>query len=219
MEGDNNYFRLLRPIKNRFGSTQEVGIFEMTGKGLRQVHNPSEYLTAQIETDTPGTVVTASLEGTRALLVEVQALVSTTNYGIPQRTVSGIDQRRLAILLAVMEKHAGMRFGTKDVFATIAGGLKISEPALDLAVICAIASSSFSKPVHIKTVIGGEVGLTGEIRGIPNPEARIKEAERLGYEHIVLPFQNVSGIKKQAYGIDISGVKTLKQVIKKLFGS
>jgi len=187
MEGDNNYFRLLRPVKNRFGSTQEVGIFEMTGKGLKEVHNPSEFLASHHEKPTPGTVVNAALEGTRSLLVEVQALVSATNYGIPQRTVTGVDSRRLAIILAVIEKIAGLRFGTKDVFATIAGGLKITEPSVDMAVACAVISSYFSIPVDLKTVIAGEIGLTGEIRGVPNAESRIKEAQRLGYTTIILP--------------------------------
>ncbi|RKY82577.1 DNA repair protein RadA [candidate division KSB1 bacterium] len=218
MEGDNNYFRLLRPIKNRFGSTQEVGIFEMTGSGLKQVLNPSEFLASHHEKPTSGTVVTASLEGTRSLLVEVQALVAQTNYGVPQRTVSGIDQRRLSIILAVLEKSARIHFGSKDVFATVAGGLKINEPSVDLAVACAVVSSYFSKPLDLKTVVVGEIGLTGEIRGVSGTESRIKEAERLGYETIVLPEQNVASLNKDYKKIRIIGKSTLKQVINELFG-
>jgi DNA repair protein RadA/Sms len=159
----------------------------MTDRGMLEIRNPSEHLLSERNADASGTVITVSLEGSRPLLVEIQALVTTTSYGIPQRTSTGIDPRRLSIILAVLEKRLGMRFGTLDVFVNAAGGLKLFEPAADLAVASAIVSSLKDKPVSSKTVLVGEIGLTGEVRGVPQIEKRIREAERLGFERGIVP--------------------------------
>ncbi len=195
-EGEKNHaFRILRALKNRFGNTNEIGVFEMTESGLRQVENPSEIFLSQKEKELPGSVITASLEGSRAVLIEVQALTTRTNYGNPQRVATGFDYKRLAILLAVLDKRAELRTGYYNVFVNIAGGLKIFEPAIDLAVCVAIASSMNDKVISSDTLFIGEVGLGGEIRIVSNAEKRIAEAEKLGLKKIFLPKGNLKNIK------------------------
>ncbi len=218
LEGDEQHlYRLLRAVKNRFGSTNEVGLFEMTDKGVMEVKNPSEYLLSQRQDKTSGTVVTVSMEGTRPILVEVQALVAPTSYGVPQRTATGIDHRRLSILLAVLEKRIGLRFGTQDVFVNAAGGLRLTEPGVDLAVAVAMVSSLKEKPVNGKVAVIGEVGLAGEVRGISQISKRISEAERLGFQKIVLPKVNLKGLQKKT-GIELVGVETVREAVTGLVG-
>jgi len=195
-EGDrNHFFRILRAAKNRFGSTNEIGVFEMTESGLADVSNPSEMFLAQRSTDAPGSVVVSILEGTRPLLLEVQALVSPSNYGLPQRSATGIDPKRLAMLLAVLEKRDGLRIGTFDVFVNAVGGVRIDETAADLGIATAIASSLRNQEIPPDTVIIGEVGLTGEIRPVAHIERRIVEAEKLGFSSAVVPKANMRNLK------------------------
>lgn len=190
-EGDQHYaYRILRTTKNRFGSTSELGIYEMTSTGMKPVSNPSDILITQKEDQLSGVSIAATMEGMRPLLVEVQALVTPSVYGTPQRTVSGFDSRRLQLLLAVLEKRGGFHFGTRDVFINIAGGLKIEDPALDLAMVCALLSSFEDVPVSQKIVFAGEVGLSGEIRAVNRIEQRIAEAEKLGFEKIIISKYN-----------------------------
>jgi DNA repair protein RadA/Sms len=213
LEGDEQrLYRILRAAKNRFGSTNEVGLFEMTDRGMLEIRNPSEHLLSERNADTSGTVITVSLEGSRPLLVEIQALVTTTSYGIPQRTSTGIDPRRLSIILAVLEKRLGMRFGTLDVFVNAAGGLKLFEPAADLAVASAIVSSLKDKAVSSKTVLIGEIGLTGEVRGIPQIEKRIREAERLGFERAIVPGSSLRHFQGKP-SLKIHEVHTLREAV------
>jgi len=213
LEGDDQHFyRLLRSAKNRFGSTNEVGIFEMTDHGVMEVRNPSAHLLSQRHEGTPGTVVTVNLEGSRPLMVEVQALVSPTSYGIPQRTSTGIDHRRLSILLAVLEKRLGLRFGNQDVFVNAAGGIRLNEPGVDLAVAIALVSSLKDQPVHGQTAVIGEVGLTGEVRGISQIEKRIAEVERLGFDRLILPDVSLKSFRKKAV-IKLDGAATLKKAV------
>lgn len=195
-EGDRNHvFRILRTVKNRFGSTNEIGVFEMKEEGLVQVTNPSEIFLAERPLDVSGSVVLASMEGTRPILVEVQALVSPTNLGTARRTAIGADPQRLSLLCAILEKKAGMDLYGHDIFLNIAGGIRIDEPALDLGVICALSSSLLDKPVPPDTAVCGEVGLAGEIRAVANIELRIREAERLGFSRIIVPKTNFDRIK------------------------
>ena len=195
-EGESNYsFRILRAQKNRFGSTNEIGVFEMHEDGLREVKNPSELFLSEREKQTPGSVVTASIEGTRPILLEVQALVTPSNYGYPQRVSNGFDQRRLSILLAVLEKRANVRVSATNVFVNIAGGIRITEPAADLAVCVAIASSLSEKVVDNQAIILGEVGLGGEIRSVGHIDKRIQEAEKLGFKSVIIPSGNEKGLK------------------------
>ncbi len=196
-EGDSHHsFRILRAQKNRFGSTNEIGIFDMREDGLHEVKNPSELFLSGSERKAPGSVVTSSIEGTRPILLEVQALVTTSNYGYPQRVTTGFDQRRLSILLAVLEKRAKIRVSANNIFVNMAGGVRIIEPAVDLAVCCSIASSLFDKAIDNKTVLVGEVGLGGEIRNVNNIEKRIQEAEKLGFKEIIIPAGNVKESKR-----------------------
>ena len=216
MEGDEQHlYRLLRAVKNRFGSTNEVGIFEMTDRGVLEIKNPSETLISQRRDDMSGTVVTVSLEGTRPLLVEIQALVTPTSYGVPQRTTTGIEHRRLAILLAVLEKRLGLKLGTQDVFVNVAGGLRLTEPGVDLAVAAAMVSSQKEKPIAGKIAVVGEVGLTGEVRGVAQMEKRVSETERLGFQQLVLPETNLRGIRRKTR-IELVGVETVGEVVKHL---
>jgi DNA repair protein RadA/Sms len=192
-EGDRNYaYRILRTLKNRFGSSSELGIYEMTGEGMRQVSNPSEILITQKEEQLSGVAIAATIEGIRPLLIEVQALVTQSVYGTPQRTNSGFDLRRLQLLLAVLEKRGGFHFGVKDVFINIAGGIKVEDPSIDLAVLSALLSSyeDVAMPLHI--CFAGEVGLSGEIRAVNRIEQRIAEAQKLGYEKIIVSKYNLS---------------------------
>lgn len=218
-EGDRQYlFRILRTVKNRFGSTSEIGIYEMVEKGLREVLNPSELLIPANRggDGMSGVSIGVTLEGVRPILVEVQGLVSTAAYGTPQRSVTGFDSRRLSMLLAVLEKRARFRLGQKDVFLNIAGGIKVNDPALDLAVVVAVMSSDFDTRVPTTTALAGEVGLTGEIRPVTRIEQRIREAAKLGFERIVIPKGNLKGINK-IEGIEIIEVSRVEETLKVLF--
>jgi DNA repair protein RadA/Sms len=212
-EGDQHHtFRILRTIKNRFGSTSELGIYEMTGTGLRVVTNPSRLLIAQREEVLSGTAIAATLEGLRPLLIEVQALVTQSVYGTPQRTATGFDNRRLQLLLAVLEKRGGFHFGVKDVFLNIAGGLKIEDPSIDLAVLCALLSSYEDMPLPAHTCFTGEVGLSGEIRAVGRIEQRIAEAAKLGFDKMVISKYNLKGLDKSSFDIDIVAVAKVEEV-------
>ncbi|AFH47750.1 DNA repair protein [Ignavibacterium album JCM 16511] len=196
-EGEANHsFRILRSQKNRFGSTNEIGVFEMREDGLREVKNPSELFLSEREKQTPGSVVTSTIEGTRPILLEVQALVTPSMYGYPQRVSNGFDQRRLSILLAVLEKRALVKVSSANVFINVAGGIKITEPAADLAVCLSIASSLSEKVIDSQTIVIGEVGLGGELRSVSNIEKRIQEAEKLGFDTVIIPHTNSRGLKQ-----------------------
>jgi len=215
-EGESNYsFRILRAQKNRFGSTNEIGVFEMHEDGLREVKNPSELFLSEREKLTPGSVVTSSIEGTRPILLEVQALVTPSNYGYPQRVSNGFDQRRLSILLAVLEKRAGVRVSATNVFVNIAGGIRITEPAADLAVCAAIASSLTEKVIENQTIIIGEVGLGGEIRSVGHIEKRIQEAEKLGFKNAIIPSSNKKELKSSG-SLSVKTFDNLDQVVKSI---
>ncbi len=216
-EGDTNYmFRILRSNKNRFGSTNELGIFEMRSDGLREVTNPSEQLISKVNEDVSGTAIAATIEGVRPILIEIQALVSSAAYGTPQRSSTGFDLRRLNMLLAVLEKRAGFKLIQKDVFLNIAGGLKISDPATDLAVICSILSSNIDVAINHKICFAGEVGLTGEIRAVSRIEQRIAEAEKLGFSKIFIPALN-KGFSTSDSKIEIVKASRVDEVFKKIF--
>lgn len=218
-EGDRNYgFRILRSLKNRFGSTAEIGIFEMEGSGLREVENPSEYLLEQRDEDLSGAAVSATLEGARPMFIEVQSLVSSAVYGTPQRNSNGFDFKRLSMLLAVLEKRCGFKLGVKDVFLNIAGGMRVNDPAMDLAVVCAILSSNIDMPVSPKICFAAEMGLSGEVRPVTREEQRIAEADRLGFEKIFVSKYNLKGVDKKRYGIKIVGVGEIEEVFRKVFG-
>ncbi|MCX7984436.1 MAG: DNA repair protein RadA [Bacteroidetes bacterium] len=212
-EGEAHYsYRILRALKNRFGSTNEIGIFEMRETGLHEVKNPSEIFLSERHYGTSGSTVVASIEGTRPILVEVQALVTPTSYGLPQRNSTGYDFRRLSLLLAVLEKRVGMNLGQYDVFVNIAGGLKIIEPAVDLGVAVSIASSLRDVPVDSTSVAVGELGLSGEIRTISHIEKRIQEAAKLGFKKIVVPQNNMRGLKQNG-DIEIVPVERIERAI------
>jgi DNA repair protein RadA/Sms len=217
-EGDRSHaFRILRTVKNRFGSTNEIGVFEMKEEGLVQVSNPSEIFLAERPLNEPGSVVLPSVEGTRPILVEVQALVSPTNLGTARRTAIGADQQRLSLLCAVLEKKVGLDMYGHDIFLNIAGGMRIDEPALDLGVICALASSLLEKPIPSTTVVCGEVGLAGEVRAIGHVDVRIREAQRLGFSRFVLPKSNKERITREP-GIELIGVANLQELMEVVFG-
>lgn len=217
-EGDRHYaYRILRTLKNRFGSTAELGIYEMTGDGMRIVSNPSEILIAQREDQLSGSAIAATLEGMRPLLIEVQALVTQSVYGTPQRTVTGFDLRRLQLLLAVLEKRGGFQFGMKDVFVNIAGGIKVEDPSIDLAVICALLSSYEDIPLPPHVCFAGEVGLNGEIRAVNKIEQRIAEAEKLGFEKIFVSKYNKKSFNPQAYKIQVVALSRVDEVYQQLF--
>jgi DNA repair protein RadA/Sms len=218
-EGDRNHvYRLLRTAKNRFGSTNELGIYEMQGSGLREVSNPSEILITAREELVSGVAISATMEGMRPMLIETQALVSTAAYGTPQRSSTGFDLRRLSMLLAVLEKRCGFRLGIKDVFLNIAGGIKVEDPGIDLALVCAILSSNEDMPVSPKVCFAGEVGLSGEIRPVNRIDQRISEAEKLGFEHIFISKYNKKGLDLKSYGIKITMVGKIEEVFSLLFG-
>jgi DNA repair protein RadA/Sms len=215
-EGESNHsFRILRAQKNRFGSTNEIGVFEMREDGLREVTNPSELFLSEREKQTPGSVVTSSIEGSRPILLEVQALVTPSNFGYPQRVSNGFDQKRLSILLAVLEKRANVRASVNNVFVNVAGGIRVIEPAVDLAVCVSIASSLIDKVVDNQTIIIGEVGLGGEIRSVGHIEKRIQEAQKLGFKSAIIPSGNLKGIK-QSDAIKVVAVDNVKDAITKL---
>jgi len=221
-EGDRHYaYRILRTLKNRFGSTSEIGIYEMNNEGMRGVNNPSELLITQKEELLSGIAIAASIEGLRPLLIEVQALVTQSVYGTPQRTVSGFDLRRLQLLLAVLEKRGGFHFGVKDVFLNIAGGLKVEDPSIDLAVLCALLSSYTDIPLPHHICFAGEVGLSGEIRAVNRIEQRIAEAEKLGFEKIMVSKYNLPSGKKgparQKFNIEVVSVAQVQEVYQYFF--
>ena len=217
-EGDRHYaYRILRTLKNRFGSTNEIGIYEMDAGGMKTVANPSEILITQREENLSGTSIAATLEGMRPLLIEVQALVTQSVYGTPQRTVSGFDLRRLQLLLAVLEKRGGFHFGIKDVFVNIAGGLKVEDPSIDLAVICSLLSSYEDVSVPQKICFAGEVGLNGEIRAVNRIEQRIAEAEKLGFDKIIVSKYNKKNYSNNNYKIEIVPFAQVHEVYQYLF--
>ena len=216
-EGDRNHvYRLLRSMKNRFGSTNELGIYEMIGCGLRQVENPSEILITNTDNSLSGISIAATLEGIRPMLIEVQALVSTAAYGTPQRSSTGFDSKRLNMLLAVMEKRCGFNLGAKDVFLNIAGGIKVDDPAIDLAVVAAVLSSNIDLPIDNKTALSAEVGLSGEVRPVNRIDQRISEAEKLGFERIIIS-KYCKGIDQKNYKIKLVPCGKLDEVVKALF--
>jgi DNA repair protein RadA/Sms len=219
-EGDTRHaYRILRSIKNRFGSTAELAIFEMLNSGLRQVSNPSEILTPMHDDDLSGVAVGAMLDGTRPFLIEVQSLVSSAAYGTPQRSATGFDVRRLNMLLAVLEKRAGFKLGVKDVFLNMAGGLKVNDPACDLAVISAVLSSNFDFAIPADVCFAGEVGLSGEIRPVAQTDRRIIEAARLGFRKIfVSSFSSLEGVNEQGTGgIEVIKVADVPSLCRTLF--
>ena len=218
-EGDRHYmYRILRSIKNRFGSTSEIGIYEMCQRGLREVTNPSEMLIKRDGEELSGTTIGVTIEGVRPFLIEVQALVSTAAYGTPQRSVTGFDSRRMNMLLAVLEKRVGFKIAQKDVFLNIAGGIKVNDTALDLAVICAILSSNVDIAVPSNFCMTGEVGLTGEIRQVTRLEQRIMEAEKLGFESMIIPKGNLKGFDTSKLKIRLVEVARVEEAFRSLFG-
>lgn len=217
-EGDRHYgFRILRTVKNRFGSSSELGIFEMGADGLREVKNPSEILLSQRETSVSGIAIAAMVEGMRPMLVETQALVSTAAYGTPQRSSTGFDIRRLNMLLAVLEKRAGFRLGAKDVFLNIAGGLRVDDPAMDLAVVAAVLSSSEDVAIDGRCAFAAEVGLSGEVRAVNRVEARIAEADKLGFDRIIISKYSAKGLDTSKFKIKVVPIATIGQLFKELF--
>ncbi len=217
-EGDRHYaYRILRTLKNRFGSTSELGIYEMTGEGMRPVSNPSEILITQKEDQLSGIAIAATIEGMRPLLIETQALVTQSVYGTPQRTVSGFDLRRLQLLLAVLEKRGGFHFGVKDVFINIAGGIKVEDPSLDLAIVCALLSSYEDAAIPQLTCFAGEVGLSGEIRAVNRIEQRIAEAEKLGFEKIIVSKYNAKSLVNLKFDIEVVALGKVEEMYQYLF--
>lgn len=230
-EGDQHYmYRILRSIKNRFGSTSELGIYEMRENGLRQVSNPSELLLTpssfpssqeegqEVGSLLSGIAISSAIEGIRPFLVETQALVSTAAYGTPQRTATGFDQRRLNMLLAVLEKRVGFKLAQKDVFINIAGGLRVTDLAMDLSVIAAVLSSNVDTPIDSGWCMAGEVGLSGEVRPVSRIEQRIAEAEKLGFQHIIIPKYNLSGLNTKRFKIELHPVRKVEEALRELFG-
>lgn len=216
-EGDQHYmYRILRSIKNRFGSTSELGIYEMRQSGLRQVENPSELLLTENHEGLSGVAIAAAMEGARPFLIETQSLVSSAVYGTPQRSATGFDLRRMNMLLAVLEKRAGFKLVQKDVFLNIAGGLRVSDPAIDLSVISAVLSSSLDIPIDRSTCMAGEVGLSGEIRPVNRIEQRIQEAEKLGFTHMIVP--QMKGLEALKSKMKILQVRKVEEAFRQLFG-
>lgn len=217
-EGDRNHvFRLLRAVKNRFGNTNEMGIYEMHGEGLKEVLNPSEILITNRDSNTSGVAIAATMEGNRSMLIETQALVSTAAYGTPQRSSNGFDSRRLSMLLAVLEKRCGFKLSIKDVFINIAGGIKVEDPGIDLALMCAILSSNEDLFISQQTCFSAEVGLTGEIRPVSRIEQRIFEAEKLGFEKIYISSYNLKGLNIKNHKIEIIALSKIEEVFASLF--
>ena len=212
-EGESHIsYRILRAVKNRFGSTNEIGVFEMAGAGLREVKNPSEYMLEGRPEDEPGSVVTAAMEGTRPILVEVQALVSPTSFNMPRRTAAGTDYNRVTLLMAVLEKRLGISLAGCDAYVNVAGGMKITEPSLDLAIVLALLSSFRNRPLPPRTVAFGEVGLTGEIRAVNMMQARIAEAEKMGYRTVIVPKRRKAEDEKRNEGIQVIEVATVQDL-------
>ncbi|MBC7185705.1 MAG: DNA repair protein RadA [Calditrichaeota bacterium] len=215
-EGDRDHmYRVLRAVKNRFGSTREIGVFEMTEKGLAEVTNPSAFFLSERRGDASGSAVGCILEGTRPILVEIQALVAPSSYGVPQRTCSGVDHRRVALLLAVLEKRVGLRLGTFDVFVNVAGGVRLDEPAADLGIAVAVASSMQNKVVDPQAIVVGEVGLGGEVRAVAHLDKRLAEAQRMGFQRAVVPHSSMRATRRVA-GVAVTGVERVEQALKEL---
>ena len=218
-EGDQHYmYRILRSIKNRFGSTSELGIYEMQQTGLRQVSNPSELLLTEDHDGLSGVAISSAIEGVRPFLVETQALVSSAAYGTPQRSATGFDQRRLNMLLAVLEKRVGFKLMQKDVFLNIAGGLRVTDMAMDLSVIAAVLSSNVDTPIENGWCMAGEVGLSGEVRPVNRIEQRIAEAEKLGFANMIIPKYNLQGFDRRKYNIELHPVRKVEEALRALFG-
>ena len=216
-EGDSGHsYRIIRGIKNRFGPTNEIGVFEMRDRGLVEVSNPSEYFLTERPEGVAGSVVVASIEGTRPILVELQALVVSTSFGMPRRTAIGVDTNRVSLLVAVMDKVGGLHLGNHDIFVNVAGGVKLSEPAVDLGITAAIASSFLDRPIDPKTVVFGEVGLTGEVRGINQMEVRVREAERMGFRRCILPKTQLRGTL-QGGTMELVRIGSLRELLGNLF--
>jgi len=217
-EGDPSYpYRILRAVKNRFGSTNEIGVFEMAGSGLREVANPSEIFLQERPEGAPGSIVIPSLEGSRPILVELQALVSGASFGTPQRSTIGIDHKRVSLLIAVLEKRAGLPLMGQDIFFNVAGGVRLDEPAADLGVVAALASSHLNRPAPPRTLFFGEVGLTGEVRAVARPDIRLNEAERLGFRHCYLPAGNLKNLPEASRSLQLTGVGSIAEVLEELF--
>ena len=218
-EGDRNHvFRILRSTKNRFGSTNELGIFEMKMTGLEEVSNPSDVLITNRNQELSGVAIAASMEGLRPMLIETQALVSSAVYGTPQRSSTGFNLRRLSMLLAVLEKRCGFKLGMKDVFLNMAGGIKVDDPAIDLAVICSILSSSEDIPVDSNYCFAAEVGLSGELRPVTRLDQRISEAEKLGFDKIFISEFAMKGVSAQNFDIEIVPASKIEEIFSHLFG-
>lgn len=218
-EGDQHYmYRILRSIKNRFGSTSEIGIYEMQPNGLRQVSNPSELLLTEDHDGLSGVAISAAIEGVRPFLLETQALVSTAAYGTPQRSATGFDQRRLNMLLAVLEKRVGFKLIQKDVFINIAGGLRVTDMAMDLSIIAAVLSSNVDTPIESGWCMCGEVGLSGEVRPVSRIEQRVQEAEKLGFKHIIIPKYNMRSFSHKKLSIELHPVRKVEEALRTLFG-
>ncbi len=220
-EGDQHYmYRIVRAIKNRFGSPAELAIYEMQSNGLRPVANPSELLLSDIHESEglSGVAIACAIEGVRPLLIETQSLVSTAAYGTPQRSATGFDTRRLNMLLAVLEKRVGFKLAQKDVYLNIAGGLRVTDPAIDLSIIAAVLSSNVDTPVERTTCLCGEVGLSGEIRPVSRILQRISEAERLGFQRIIIPSANIQNLDAKAFSIEVRPVRKVEEALRELFG-
>jgi len=215
LEGDGGPYRILRAHKNRFGSTQEIGVFEMRGAGMAEVENPSAHLLAERPIGAPGSVVVASADGARPLLVEIQALVAPATAGFGRRTSAGVDGNRVSLLLAVLAQRAQCDVLDRDVFVNVAGGLRLNEPAIDLGIACAIASSVRGRAIHAKTIVFGEVGLAGEIRAVPLCEQRLAEAARLGFQRALVPAQNVARLESRC-GIEVVPIDRLVTALAEL---
>ncbi len=216
-EGDSGHvFRVLRAVKNRFGSTNEIGVFEMNDTGLDEVLNPSAVFLSERAASAPGSVVTSSMEGTRPILVELQALASSTSFGNPRRTILGLDRNRVALLVAVMEKKLGMQLMGHDVFMNVAGGVKVHEPAVDLGIVCAVASSFLDRPVADGTIVLGEVGLTGEVRAVGQVDTRLAEARKMGFTRCLLPESNLKRVNGDP-GLELLGIKNISQAMESIF--
>ncbi len=214
--GSAHAYRIIRSIKNRFGPTNEIGVFEMQDKGLKEVPNPSTFFLAERPQNVAGSVVVPSLEGTRPILVEIQALVSATNLGMPRRTAIGVDHNRVSLLVAVLDKICGLHLSGSDIFINVAGGVRVEEPAVDLGVVAAMASSFLDKPIDARTVVLGEVGLAGEVRAISQMDVRIREAARLGFNRCLVPKTNAASLEKIAK-MEICKISSLKELLENLF--
>lgn len=215
--GKSHPFRILRAVKNRYGSTNEIGVFEMTNDGLQEVSNPSEIFLSERPMGSSGSIVTPSIEGTRPILVEIQALVSPCNFGVPRRTTIGLDSNRVSLLVAVLEKRAGLHITSQDIFMNVAGGVRIEEPAVDLGICISLVSSFLNKPVSADTLLFGEVGLSGEIRGVNQTDVRLKEAEKLGFKIFILPKINFDKLNKKTSSQNYIGIENINQAIEILF--